>query len=220
MSTSVKIDRPKQSQISCIGLTLTGGDSKRFRSNKLSAQFGSSSIAQITAANLTKAFPTSYEAGLALTGLPQIPDTTGRGPLAAISQAYKYLKQSSDCDFFTHLFVLAADMPLVQPGTIKAITAWPGHNSVVPIYQTRQQYLCARWSLEALELSLSLVKDGNLKVQEALLKSETEWVDAKIFASVSLSEFEDIDTETDYQNALNYLSQFSQTGSSSDEFAI
>lgn len=220
MSTLLKIDSPKEIQISCIGLILTGGDSRRFGSNKLSAEFGSTSIAQMTADNLTKAIPTSYEAGLALTNLPQIPDTTGRGPLAAISQTYEYLKQTTDRAFFTHLLVMAADMPLVQPKTIKAIADWPTDNSVVPIYNNRQQYLCARWSIQTLEVSLHLVDHGNLKVQEALLKSDTQWVDAENLASVSVAEFEDVDTEEDYESAQIFQSNLTQTGSKSDEFAI
>lgn len=220
MSTLFEIAPLKDSQISCIGLMLTGGDSKRFQSNKLSAKFGSSTIAKITAGNLTKALPIAFEAGVALTDLPQIPDTTGKGPLAAISQTYRYLKQISDSILFTHLFVLAADMPLVQPATIKSIAAWPTCNSVVPVCNSREQYLCARWSLEALELSLQLVNDGTLKVKDALLNSDTEWVDAKKFASVSLTEFEDIDTEQDYTNALIFKSNLTQPGSKSDEFAI
>ncbi|MCL5076502.1 MAG: NTP transferase domain-containing protein [Actinobacteria bacterium] len=220
MSPLLNIDSLKEIQISCIGLILTGGDSKRFRSNKLSAEFGSTSIAQMTANNLTKAVSTSYEAGLALTNLPQIPDTTGRGPLAAISQTYSYLKQTTDCALFTHLLVLAADMPLVQPKTIKRIVEWPTFSSVVPIYKNRQQYLCARWSLQTLELSLHLVDNGNLKVQEALLKSDTKWVAAENLASVSITEFEDIDTEEDYESALIHQSKLTQPGSKSDEFAI
>ena len=176
-----------------LGILLAGGFSKRFGLNKLSQRLDGTTVAEHSAKVLSSVCARSYEAGIGLTSLPQIPDSVGRGPLAAISQAVTFLRKSGDLSSTQCALVLAADLPLISAASLTYLAEWPGYASVVPVVDGRAQFLSARWSAQALNLSISLVEADQLRVQDALKYSPTHWLSIEHWDRNS-PEFLDVDT--------------------------
>lgn len=186
-------------QTLCVGLLLTGGDSARFGSNKLLYPFGGTSIACMTATSLAQTGLDTYEAGSGLTNFPQIPDTNGYGPLVAIATSYSYLISIKAITGKTHMMILAGDVPLITPSTIIKIAKWSTKSNVVPLINSKEQYLSARWSPASLTKACQLVSQGESRISKAIHDTPTEWVSYESLGLLSEMEFYDIDTREDLE---------------------
>lgn len=189
----------------CVGLLLTGGYSTRFGSNKLLCPFGESNIISMTSQSLACTGITTYEAGAGLTSFAQIPDTIGGGPLFAIAKAYTYLLAAKAITDRTHILVLAGDIPMVKPSTLKRLAQWPTQDSVVPLINSEEQYLIARWSPASLAKACELVSQGVSRASAAIDATPTMKVTYDSLGLQTEIEFYDIDTKED----LGIISQFS-----------
>ena len=178
----------------CVGLLLTGGTSQRFGRNKLTQPLGRQSVVQFAAQALTTTCRTTFEVGAGLTDLPQIPDSMGRGPLAAIAQAVTYLRANGILKSHQCALVLAGDVPLISSSTLAIIAHWPGNSSVIPVVNGREQYLAARWSPQCLDNSVTFAKRGSLKIKNALDAPKTQYLSLNKWNNDRNFEFLDVDT--------------------------
>ncbi len=186
----------------CVGILLTGGTSKRFGKDKLTQRIDGHSVAELAAKSLSIACEKSFEAGIGLTGLPQIPHTLGQGPLAAIAHSVNFLRAREILDHDQCALILAGDVPFIQPETLGILANWPGNSSIVPVVIGENQYLAARWSAESLSKSIALVASGTRKVREALALPQTQWLSLEIWENYNYFEFLDLDTPEDFALAV------------------
>lgn len=201
-STDNQAPIPAKQPHESMGILLTGGNSRRFGSNKLLNKIGDDEIAQLAAATLTAACDQSFEAGIGLTSLPQIPDLYNEGPLRAISVAAIFLRENGFLDPSQSALILAGDMPLMQTATLKMLINWPGDKSVVPVIHDQPQYLAARWSSRSLHKAVELVQLGVRKVRLALEDDATLWVNYDVWENEHSYQFLDVDTKDDFELAL------------------
>lgn len=185
-----------------VGILLTGGKSRRFGSNKLLRKIGEDELAQLAAKSLTAVCDQSFEAGIGLTSLPQIPYTLNEGPLQAVSMSAVFLRESGSLQPLQSTLVLAGDMPFIKATTLNGLVEWPGDKSVVPIVHGKPQYLAARWSSRSLDKAVELVQMGIRKAGLALEDEETLWVNYGVWENEKAYEFRDIDTIDDFELAL------------------
>ncbi len=193
----------RAAEVNCIGMLLTGGMSRRFGSNKLVQKIEGRTVAKLSADALSLACHTCFEVGLGLTGLPVIHDSSSLGPLAAIAQSVKYLRDQKILEFDQCALVLAGDVPLITVPTLRIIANWPGRDSLVPVVNGREQYLAARWSPESLDRSIFLTNNGIMKVREALDVSGTQRLSMDAWDNQDNPEFLDIDTPDELRKLIN-----------------
>lgn len=185
----------------CIGMLLSGGLSTRFGSNKLVVEVQGRKIADIAADALTGACSNVVEIGAGITDLPLIRDSKFEGPLSAIAHAVQQLREHRLLGELDSALVLAADMPFITTNTLATIAHWPGSSSVVPVVAGQPQYLCSRWSPQALESSISIYAEGGRRAADALTCNSIHWLTLDIWNEPDNLEFRDIDTEQDLGRA-------------------
>lgn len=178
----------------CIGILLAGGMSKRFGSNKLVQTIDGQPVAKLSANALSSVCRLSFEAGTGLSGLPRIHNTLGSGPLAAIAESVRHLRDQGILSLNQCALILAGDVPSITASTLHIIANWPGAASVVPVVNGQKQYLAARWSARSLDRSNLLVRNGILRVRDALNLPETQYLSMDTWDDPNNLEFLDIDT--------------------------
>lgn len=184
-----------------VGILLTGGESKRFGENKTAQILGNETIATWAAKALMSVCATVFEAGHGITELPQIPCTTGEGPLQAIALSTIRLLETGYLKDDQGALILAGDMPLIDSVTLSIIARWPGTSSVVPVVNHRAQYLAARWSSRSLKESINLTQAGIRTVRTVLHSPETQWLSIDKWAKNNGLTFLDLDTQKDFELA-------------------
>jgi molybdopterin-guanine dinucleotide biosynthesis protein A len=133
--------------MSCAGVVLTGGASRRMGKDKASLPLrDGTTMAVITAGLLRPHTSPCIELGPGVSGLPAVPDA-GHGPLAALAGARAFwdsIPAGSD------VVVLATDLPRLTSGLVAWLVGHPAGRAVVPLDNGRRQPLCARYPVEAL----------------------------------------------------------------------
>lgn len=152
--------------VSCAGILLTGGASRRMGRDKASIPWpGSDSptLAVRTAALLTEVCAETVEVGPGHTKLPRAEEATpGSGPLAAMVAGWEHLMAAR---WTGPVLVVATDLPLLTEGLLAWLSDHPGVNSVVPSSGGRVQPLCARYSQLDMATARRLVAGGERAVK-------------------------------------------------------
>ncbi len=147
-------------------LVLTGGGSRRMGRDKATLRLGDRTLAERTAAVLLEADLTGplLEVGPGVSGLEAVPDAVaGAGPLAAVATGAATFRAAG---FAGPAVVVATDLPHLSPGLVSWLAGHPADGSVVPVHDARVQWLCARYSPEALDRAGALVAAGRSAVRE------------------------------------------------------
>lgn len=181
----------------CAGILLTGGRSRRMGRDKASLPVGGATLAERTAAILSRRCSPAVEVGPGHSGLRSVTeDRPGEGPLAAVVAGWVALQ---DEGWRGPVVVVATDLPMLTDRFVTWIAGRPGDRSVVPVASGRVQPLCARYSPADLDLARSLVLGGHRSMRalidaaDAERVGEQEWGEAAGGADV----LADVDTPAD-----------------------
>lgn len=131
-------------------------------------------------------------------GLPAVRDREeGLGPLGGLEAA---LRASSN----SRLFVVACDMPFLEPALIRYVTSLPAVSAVVPYLDGRPEPLHALYDRELLPLVERLLAAGERRVQALLAAADVRRVtieEIRAFADPARV-FANLNRPEDYQRAL------------------
>jgi len=189
------------------GLVLIGGKSSRMKTDKALLEFHGQSQA-LYLSRLLNGFCErvflSKRSDQELTGelnsLPYINDSeefSGIGPLGGILSA---LSQSPHCPWI----VLACDLPLVDPQTIKTLIQKRNPQKVATAFKSSfdglPEPLCAIYEPQALQPMLAFLKSGVQCPRKILIGSSAELLDQSHPAKLA-----NINTPEDFQNALSLV---------------
>jgi molybdopterin-guanine dinucleotide biosynthesis protein A len=176
---------------SVAGLLLTGGASRRLGQDKAVVVIGGHRLCDRAAATLSQVASPVVEVGPGRTSLPATQeDPPGDGPLAALAAGAAALPPG------VAVLVLAVDMPSVTAEFLRSIALHPATGCVVPVAGGFRQTLCARYSPEAVALSVELVADGERSMRALLDRVDV----VEVAADPDL--FADVDTPEDLQALL------------------
>lgn len=182
---------------------MTGGSSRRMGRPKAalpSRDHGECrSIAQRTAAILAGVTGPVLEVGPGYTGLPHVSeDPPGGGPLAAVAAgAVELLRVGSTGP----AVVLATDMPMLEPGLVEWLAAYPDPRSVIPVVGGRAQPLCARYDRKALDAAVEIIQAGGRAMKDLLCAVDHVLAGPEEWGRAGIPEewFADADTPADFE---------------------
>ena len=182
----------------CTAIIMAGGQSQRMGSDKATLVLGERTLLQRVSAVLQPLFPkvlVSVRQHRSDISLPQICDAQiDAGPLAGLCAG---LAQAST----PWIFVLATDMPFVQPALIERLAQQrAAYQAVVPVVHGHPQPLAAFYSATVLP-SIQDILSGNGKhsLRAALEQLNVRYVDESelLAADSDLRSFFDLDTQQD-----------------------
>jgi molybdopterin-guanine dinucleotide biosynthesis protein A len=218
----------------CTAIILAGGDSQRMGRDKAGLLLGEQTLLQRVAATMQKIFPhviVSVRRPRPDIDLPQVCDEpakegmlTGNGPLAGVAAGLGHIGT-------TWAFVVACDMPFVEPALVELLGSYrskppsvppsqgggrfsspdkgrPGgvwYQAVVPVVQGHQQTLAAFYARGCLDtIQAHLAGGGKNSLRAVLEKLQVRYVDeAELLAADPGSRsFFDLDTPQDVAAAL------------------
>ena len=183
----------------CTGLVLAGGESRRMGRDKTVLEFGGRSLLQSAVDRLRDVFPqvwVSVRQRRAEVTVPQVLDEVpDAGPLAGVCAG---LAQTGDA----WVFAMAADMPFLDGGTIRALATWRDarYAAVVPIVDGVPQPLAAYYAAAALPaLRAALAGPGKSGLRAVLERLDVAWVNEDRLRRVDSAQhaFADVDTPDD-----------------------
>lgn len=179
----------------CTAVILTGGDSRRMGQDKASLLLGERSLLQHVISIVQPLFREviiSVRQPRAEITLPQVcDDPTQRGPLAGLAAGLQRAKTP-------WVFVLACDMPFIEPEVIGRLARFrDGHQAVVPMVQGYPQLLAAFYAVSCSDSVLECLNgDGKRSLRELLDKLQVRYVseDELQIADSQSRSFVDLDT--------------------------
>ncbi len=163
-------------------LLLTGGASRRMGRDKAGvAGPGGVALGERTARLLTAVADPVVEVGPGHTGLPTAADAadadavegrraaeaTGAGPLAAVAGGVAWLRAHgwpARGAAPGAALVVATDLPLLDAAALAWLVGHPAAGTVVPVVDGHPQWLCARYSQEALDAAGGLLRSGERRL--------------------------------------------------------
>jgi molybdopterin-guanine dinucleotide biosynthesis protein A len=125
------------------------------------------------------------EVGAGVTSLAHVADGQS-GPLAAFMLGLDALGSDGPA------LLLACDLPFVDVALLRALADHPGHASVVPVVDGREQFACARWSRAAIAAGRTAVAMGGARLAE-LATAAVEHLDDRRLTAAGV----DVDTPDD-----------------------
>src|SRR5262245_43732931 len=126
-------------------LLFTGGASRRMGTDKATIVYHGETLAARAARVLQEVCDPVVEVGDGVSGLHAVrEEPRGAGPLAAL------VAGTDAVGGIGPVFVLACDMPFVEPELVDLLARWPGDGTVIPLRDGRAQYGCARYGRAAL----------------------------------------------------------------------
>jgi len=139
------------------GVVLTGGASRRMRTDKACIVWRGETLAARAARVLAAVCDPVVEAGAGVTGLRCVrEDPPGAGPLAALVTAAGAFGTPGPVVLF------ACDMPFVEEPLLRLVADRRGDATVIPVADGRLQLACARYGPAAI-----------LRARQALARGET-----------------------------------------------
>lgn len=179
----------------CTAIILTGGDSRRMGQDKASLLLGERSLLQHVISIVQPLFHEviiSVRQPRAEITLPQVcDDPSHRGPLAGLAAGLQSAKTP-------WVFVLACDMPFIEPAVIERLARFrEGHQAVVPMVQGHPQPLAAFYAVSCTDAVLeSLNGAGKHSLRELLDTLQVRYVSEEELqvADVHSRHFFDLDT--------------------------
>jgi len=192
----------------CTAIILAGGDSQRMGSDKANLLLGEQTLLQRVIAAMQQVFPhviVSVRQHRPEIGLPQICDEqTGGGPLSGLAAALGHITTP-------WAFVVACDMPFVEPAMVELLASYRGdYQAVVPVVQGHLQPLAAYYAGSCLgTLRAHLAGGGKNSLRAVLEQLRVRYVDesALLSADPALRSFCDLDTPQDMATAQNQLGE-------------
>jgi molybdenum cofactor guanylyltransferase len=192
----------------CTAIILAGGDSQRMGSDKANLLLGEQTLLQRVIAAMQKVFPhviVSVRQTRPEIKLPQVCDEQagegirGGGPLAGLAAALDQITTP-------WAFVVACDMPFVEPAMIELLASYRGdYQAVVPVVQGHLQPLAAYYAESCLgTLRAHLADGGKNSLRAVLERLRVRYVDESELrkADPALRSFCDLDTPQDMEIAI------------------
>jgi molybdopterin-guanine dinucleotide biosynthesis protein A len=178
--------------MSCGGVLLTGGASRRMATDKAAIVWKGETLAARAARVLRSVCDPVVEVGSGASGLPFVrEDPPGSGPLAALVAGARALGGHAP------IVLLACDLPFVDAPVLQLLAEWPGAPTVIPSVDGRLQYVCARYGRDALARAQAALLEGEFALR-ALTAGEYDELGAGEWGAVASSEtFSDVDTPED-----------------------
>jgi molybdopterin-guanine dinucleotide biosynthesis protein A len=188
----------------CTAVILTGGDSRRMGQDKASLLLGERSLLQHVISIVQPLFHEviiSVRQPRAEITLPQVcDDPTQRGPLAGLAAGLQRAKTP-------WVFVLACDMPFIEPAVIERLARFrDGHQAVVPMVQGYPQPLAAFYAASCADSVLECLNGaGKHSLRELLDKLQVRYVseDELLIAGLQSRSFVDLDTPEEAASVMN-----------------
>jgi molybdopterin-guanine dinucleotide biosynthesis protein A len=166
--------------VTCAGVLLTGGGSRRMTTDKARIVWHGETLAVRAARVLTAACDPVIEVGSGATDLPCVrEEPAGSGPLAALLAGAR---------------ALATRGPVAL---LSLLASWPGRPTVIPVVDGRLQYACARYGPDALERAEIAFAAGDHSLRAAAGDDGHELSEAEWRAVAPANTFADVDTPTD-----------------------
>lgn len=197
----------------CTAIILAGGDSQRMGSDKANLLLGEQTLLQRVIAAMQQVFPNviiSVRQTRPEIKLPQVCDEQsgagmrGGGPLAGLAAALDQITTP-------WAFVVACDMPFVEPAMIELLASYRGdYQAVVPVVQGHLQPLAAYYAASCLGTLRAHLADGGKNSLRALLEQlRVRYVDESELrkADPALRSFCDLDTPQDVATAQKQLGE-------------
>ena len=132
--------------MTCAGVLLTGGASRRFGTDKAMLVVDGETLALRSGRVLASVCGPVIEVGSGVSSLPSVrEEPVGGGPLAAFLAGIDALGINGPA------VLLGCDLPFIDEATVAWVARYAGSGSVVPVVATREQYACSRWSVAAIE---------------------------------------------------------------------
>jgi molybdopterin-guanine dinucleotide biosynthesis protein A len=178
--------------VTCAGVLLTGGASRRMATDKANIVWRGETLAARAARVLGAACDPVIEVGSGATGLRCVrEDPPGSGPLAALLAGARALGSPGP------IVLLACDLPFVEPPILSLLAEWPGRPTVIPVADGRPQYACARYGPYALERAGTALAAGDHALRAMHGDDCDELTEPHWRAVAAANTFADVDTPTD-----------------------
>lgn len=188
----------------CTAIILAGGEAKRMGCDKANLLLDGKTLLRHVIAAMQQAFPfitVSVRQPRPGIDLPQVCDEpSAAGPLAGVIAALSQVKTP-------WAFVIACDMPFVQPSVIELLSRYrDSYQAVVPVAQGHPQPLAAFYAGSALNpMRAHLASGGKNSLRAVLDQLQVRYVDEAelLTADPALRSFFDLDTPQDWARAMH-----------------
>jgi molybdopterin-guanine dinucleotide biosynthesis protein A len=190
----------------CTAIILAGGDSQRMGRDKANLLLGDLTLLQHVSANMQQVFPSivvSVRQPRLEINLPQVCDgQIDAGPLAGLAAGLGHVTT-------LWAFVVACDMPFVEPAMVELLGQYRGqYQAVVPVVHGHPQPLAAFYAKSCLGAIRAHLAGGRKNSLRAVLEQlqiryvgETELLKA----DPALCSFFDLDTPQDVAIAMRHI---------------
>ncbi len=183
----------------CTALILAGGASTRMGCDKTVLTLEGQTLLQRVIGEMQRVFPTVLVSVQRLRNdidVPQICDEiASAGPLAGVCAGLAQARTP-------WVFVIAADMPFIDPAMVATLAQWRGQaDAVVPMIQGFPQPLAAFYAKEAHPVFQKVLAEaGKHSLRNVLDALEVCWVDESSLrvSDPGLRSFVDLDTPEDF----------------------
>jgi molybdenum cofactor guanylyltransferase len=178
--------------VTCAGVLLTGGTSRRMGIDKATLVLDGETFAVRAARVLAAVCDPVVEVGPAVSGLVSVTEEPrGSGPLTALVAGAAALGVRGP------VVLLACDLPFVDAPLLRLLAEWPGTATVVPVSGGRAQFACARYGSASLEAAEAALRNGAASLRSAA-EVEVEYVDEQTWRRVAPAHaLDDVDTPED-----------------------
>ncbi|MGA7750100.1 MAG: molybdenum cofactor guanylyltransferase [Gallionella sp.] len=195
----------------CTAIILAGGDSQRMGRDKADLILGEQTLLQRVIATMQQIFPQAIVSvrqprpGIDLLQVCDEPANeekpVGAGPLAGLAAGLGHVDTP-------WAFVVACDMPFVEPAMVELLGGYRGqHQAVVPVVQGHPQTLAAYYARSCLDtIHAHLAGGGKNSLRAVLEKLQVRYVDETelLKADPALRSFFDLDTQQDFATAMQH----------------
>lgn len=192
----------------CTAIILAGGDSQRMGRDKAGLVLGGQTLLQQVAAAMGKVFPEVIVSVRRLRpdiNLPQVCDVQADEGMPAVAGPLAGLVSGLGRITTPWAYVVACDMPFVQPAMIELLAGYrPEYQAVVPVAGGHPQPLAAFYARSCLDtIHAHLAAGGKNSLRAVLENLQVRYVDEAELskADPGLRSFFDLDTPQDVESA-------------------
>jgi molybdopterin-guanine dinucleotide biosynthesis protein A len=178
--------------MTCAGVVLTGGSSRRLGFDKASVRVGNETLATRAARVLAAVCSPVVEVGPGRTGLRAVrEEPAGSGPLAGLVAGADALDASP-------IVLLGCDLVRIESNVLGLLAEWTGAPTVVPMVDGEPQLVCARYGPDALAAARTLLATGERSLRALLGVIEFDFVTEEHWRAVADADaFADLDNPDD-----------------------
>jgi len=178
--------------VTCGGVLLTGGASRRMGTDKASIVWEGETLAARAARVLASVCDPVVEVGSGAGNLRCVrEDPPGSGPLAALVAGARALGTDGP------VVLLGCDLPFVRAPVLQLLAEWPADRTVIPVVEGRLQFVCARYGVDALERASAALHAGEYALK-TLAAADHDEIGEDVWGAVaSAATFADVDSPGD-----------------------